>query len=371
MVFGDEVIDLKSANAYPIVENSNLTHNNGTFNGVTFSWDADNETLTLNDTALGAFFTNLYVNYNVLPGEMKAGETYYVTVDNTSANSFLSILVYAPGETLIAQYNFNGNTFFTVPSNAVGAIVRVTGASGTTFENDTVSDIGIYNTKRNVDLSTFLDTEYAGKNVRVVAGVIRNSGDGWTFINDTGHNPINLDRIGYDANGNIVVYFGFTAKKVLSFIAAPDDDFAKLYTCGSSVGLEWATISLYSIPQIVGGLITYADGAWNTQFSTFNLARSVSGNIVEVTHPAVPSADTAEWFDITCTSWRGKFSAYVQSVTAQSFQVKMFDLDGNEMAMPPAGAGLVLTRTTPTVRQDARNIVSSTGNIWIYGVLEI
>ena len=87
---------------------------------------------------------------------------------------------------------------------------------------------------------TLGDLSESGRKIKTVAGVIRNDGTGWKFIESANgtanHEKLNLLSVTADAT-QITVNFNFTAKNVLSFVATPDETFAqKGYFCGPSVG---------------------------------------------------------------------------------------------------------------------------------------
>ena len=91
-------------------------------------------------------------------------------------------------------------------------------------------------------------SEADDKDVRIVSGVLRNSGEGWQLIEDRSHSSLNCNSVySVDSAGFITVdYSGINAKSVISFIAVPDESFAKDgYSCGASVGLEYSNIYLY------------------------------------------------------------------------------------------------------------------------------
>lgn len=80
------------------------------------------------------------------------------------------------------------------------------------------------------------------KQYRVVAGVIRNTGDGWELIG--GHGNIGVGSV-TETTANIIITFDFTCTAVVSFVITPDETFARQgLLCGASVGFSAATISL-------------------------------------------------------------------------------------------------------------------------------
>ncbi len=94
------------------------------------------------------------------------------------------------------------------------------------------------------------------ENICIVAGVIRNTGEGWQFIENEKHGVYNCTGVSVNEDkGSInIEYSGIKAKKVISFIVSPDETFSSLgYTCGASVGLDHAEVYVH---KSTSGLIT-------------------------------------------------------------------------------------------------------------------
>ena len=80
--------------------------------------------------------------------------------------------------------------------------------------------------------------------LRFVAGVLRypNPGAGWIVLNNAGHIPLNITSVATSGK-RVIITYGFTAKKVISLIAAPDEYYTQMgVSCGASVGLSSAAI---------------------------------------------------------------------------------------------------------------------------------
>lgn len=116
------------------------------------------------------------------------------------------------------------------------------------------------------------DIGEVGKNLRFIAGAIRKaSAEGsWEILNDSGHTPVNLATITNTSGGDLEVTYGFTAKQIISFVVGCDETFANRYVAGASVGLDKATITIYSLEtrQKVGASTVYA---YNGNFWIFGV----------------------------------------------------------------------------------------------------
>lgn len=88
-----------------------------------------------------------------------------------------------------------------------------------------------------------IDEPLPEPNLRFVAGVIRCPvGGKWGVIEDEGHAPLNIKKV-YLAGNRVVVEYTFTAKKVISLMASPDEYYTQMgVSCGASVGRTSAAV---------------------------------------------------------------------------------------------------------------------------------
>lgn len=90
------------------------------------------------------------------------------------------------------------------------------------------------------------------KEVILVAGVIRNTGAGFFFVNDSDHAPLNLELTIETTATEVTIHFSFVASKVGSLVVTPDETYAvQGIFCGSSVDLDKARITFANS----GGLV--------------------------------------------------------------------------------------------------------------------
>jgi hypothetical protein len=80
-----------------------------------------------------------------------------------------------------------------------------------------------------------------------VVGVIRNTGSGWSIIDDVDHTPLNITSIsttnGASTTGFVTITYGKTAGVVGTLLISPDELYAQNGTvAGASVGLSSANI---------------------------------------------------------------------------------------------------------------------------------
>lgn len=94
-------------------------------------------------------------------------------------------------------------------------------------------------------------------NIVTVAGIIRNDSFGnWYVLDNNLHSQINIASV-TATSSSITVNYSFTANKVLTFIAVPDEAYIiNGYNLGASVGLNKSIITS-TRPVIVDGQIKY------------------------------------------------------------------------------------------------------------------
>lgn len=78
----------------------------------------------------------------------------------------------------------------------------------------------------------------------VIAGTLRNDGDGWFALDDADHTPVNIASVETGLH-SIRIRFAIKGRAVRTLIAAPDETLAASgFTSGASVGLNDAEIIL-------------------------------------------------------------------------------------------------------------------------------
>lgn len=86
------------------------------------------------------------------------------------------------------------------------------------------------------------------RSYRFIAGTLRYvNATTWEMVEDAGHRPTGVASVEYSAT-RLRVNFNFTASRVVTFIASPDETIATIggIRMGSSVGTSFADIYIYS-----------------------------------------------------------------------------------------------------------------------------
>lgn len=154
------------------------------------------------------------------------------------------------------------NNFNNLPSNAQEGDTRMDRSTGKVYRYDgdkwveiqqidagPVNELDSRLTSQLNDTVALSDISEEGRKIKIVTGILRNTGEGWDFITDATHNRINSTVVESDDSG-ITLNYGFTAKKILSFVATPDETLAHAgFFVGASVGTTKAIIEMSKKPK--------------------------------------------------------------------------------------------------------------------------
>lgn len=210
----------------------------------------------------------------------------------------------------------------------------------------------------------------AGKRIKILAGVIRNTGTGWAFIDDANHNPLNMSAVSVDDSGHIVLDYGFTAKKVLSLVGAPDETFASKYRIGGSVGLSQTLFNVSTLHKTIGGMVSYNGSSWNINYTSFSGASfDTATGALTLTHESVAEYPTREKFNVSATGRRCNVQLGEMSDT--SLILYFLNPDGTVKKTPDTNMRAYITRDLNSITINADSIISASGNFWLFGVMEV
>lgn len=166
------------------------------------------------------------------------------------------------------------------------------------------------------------------KKIRIVSGVIRqlSPGAGWFFITDAGHDPLPSPTVSVNASGNLVVSFGFTAKKVIYLAATPDEFFAKQgMVLGASVGTSSTEIEGAGelSAAITSGGVAFTGSLGFAQ--DVSVVHSAADGTVAFTHKATYAFGNSRGQGISCqlanTTGIASGAVMLSGVSASGFTV--------------------------------------------------
>lgn len=204
-----------------------------------------------------------------------------------------------------------------------------------------------------------------GKLYAIVACVLENDGAGsWRQIAGA-HKSINVTSI--DTSGSTIkVNYSFTAKNVVSFIAAPDDVFAgQGYNFGSSVGLSQSIIVMGRTTQQLGGYVSYNGSAWAKSGQGIT-SSAFAANVLTITHDSIPG------LQVTCHVRNGVYDIHPLSMSDTTSQFRFKDPVTNAFITAADTSMLVyFTRSYGAYAVDPATVNIASANIWCYGVFEI
>lgn len=228
------------------------------------------------------------------------------------------------------------------------------------------------------DIVQSLQEAASGNQYRLVAGAIRKKGGEWALIDDEGHTPSGIVSV-TDRGADLRIHYGFTAKKVVSLVAVPDESYAVLgYSFGASVGLDGATIKIMNHRQVnAGGYLYYTADGW--MVATGNLeevADRPKAHEFRVYHPE-PVPNDEIYLSITGRG-PGKYIYRAEGSGTTSdgrgyTNIGIYDMSGNPVTAFKTDMKLFIVRQSQpqTVQIKPETLEEGNTNIWIYGVMEV
>lgn len=218
----------------------------------------------------------------------------------------------------------------------------------------------------------------SGKNLKIVSGVIRNNGsDNWQVISDENHQgDLGVASV-MTGNYGIDINFNFTAKKIIGFVATPDETYAKeLISVGASVVTDRATINLYQPKPTnqITGRIAYVGGEW-TIYNNYGITDVTFGasNDLYINHASCES------FVMDITSRKPVLVTF-ESATATQTKVGFYNPDGTKITTASELMSITFKRDISVVTDTSKPVSAQlnpklvnnpSGNIWFMGVFEI
>lgn len=209
------------------------------------------------------------------------------------------------------------------------------------------------------------------KNIKVLGGAIRNTGNGWGFISDSNHEPLSLSSVNVNSSGQIVLDYGFTATKVVSLIVCPDETFATKYTVGASVGLDKSIIDISRIPITYGGRVIITNNVGNISYSSFTSISIETDGEIRLYHPSISDIATSQKFNITATSNSARITIQLGSQGNDYVSIYLLNSSDQRITDFTGTFDFYVNRDVNASKVNANSISDASGNFWIYGVMEV
>jgi len=206
----------------------------------------------------------------------------------------------------------------------------------------------------------------SGRAYRVVAGVLRNSGSGWAFLNDSGHRPTNITTVTANSTG-ITINYGFTGTKVAALLVTPDETFAQDgIVVGASVGLSSSVIKLGRVGKSVSDYVAYNGSAWTSLAGAFT-GLSFSSGTLTLTHESITGATGS------VAGRGGIYQPQLGGMSGTTTQVEFFDWAGTKITTANTNMKAYVTRNSNQMLSsvDPTMITAPTANLWVLGLIEV
>lgn len=223
------------------------------------------------------------------------------------------------------------------------------------------------------NLNTAINDLTNNKNLKIISGAIRNAGSGWSLINDSGHEPLNITGVSVQTiygTSCLKIEHDVDATKIITLLVGCDETFASLYDIGASVGLDYSYLFVYRKAHTFGGMVQVVDNAIDTQYSDFTAGTFYpDGNFVLNFPETLTSGEDV--FSGACAAGEG-CTAHIKSLGYSNAIVRANALDGTawDSSSYPNQTRIYLTFNVRERLVDPSTIINANGNFWILGILE-
>jgi hypothetical protein len=208
------------------------------------------------------------------------------------------------------------------------------------------------------------------KKHRIVAGVIRNTGAGWTPIIDVDHQgDMNVTSVTNDA-ATITINHPVGAKKIIGFVAVPDETYAqKGITFGASVQKDKTLLYPVRNGRSIGGYISYDGTNWVVA-AGYTGSIAVTGFDTATGELTVTHDDMGD-SHIMSVSGRDGARPSLGSSNQNSTKIKFYDAAGAVIKTPSTDMKVFLSRGAGVRQLNPTTLTETSGNIWFMGIFEV
>lgn len=228
----------------------------------------------------------------------------------------------------------------------------------------------------------------SGRTYQLISGTLRNSGSGWSWINDVGHRPSGVSSV--SATSTYIEINTAAGAKVSSLQVTPDETFAAQgLRCGASVGLNSSKIFLYTgNPFSIGDRVYFDGSGWISENGVFSCSYNGAGALTLTHEPMGTGPDsysmastrgTALCLPATCEDTTTTVAFYVGGFGGTTGAASTGTAHTHPAPWRSAFGAATTALNAHVVRHGRRsvspenpaNVVSSQGNLWVTGVVEI
>lgn len=206
----------------------------------------------------------------------------------------------------------------------------------------------------------------AGRKVRAVGCAIRNTGSGFTYIDDATHERLGFTTISQTAT-DVVLDYGFTASRVITLLVGSDETYAERgIVAGASVGLSSANIR-FGTPAGFNDYVQYDGSAWT---STTGFITSVTMNgttgLISFNHAAI-----AEQYGGSVVVRSANLRVSNEGRAADTIGAMVFPYNSATSAKTPT-TDMKFWINRPGVRKiNPATLTEPSGNFWVVGLMEV
>lgn len=210
--------------------------------------------------------------------------------------------------------------------------------------------------------------------VKFLTGIIRNTSNGWEFINNSTHKPLNLTTLEVVTVGGqkaLRINYGFTAKKILSFAITADETFIGSISAGASVDPSNCTVLFRELSHSYGGLVTVSNNTVSVATYSNFTSGTFSNGIITLNHPSISPTPLTDQYCISALTNKAEYRVITGSNTNSSMQFSLVDNNG-QIVTDTTGINMrIFVNRTVNAHYIKAEDVPTGGNFWVFGVMEV
>lgn len=218
------------------------------------------------------------------------------------------------------------------------------------------------------DHETRLDSLELSQGARYFAAILRNSGSGWTYLDDSNHAPHNIASVTNDT-AKIIVTPSFTWDKIRAVVATPDETFGSGNMI-PGVRVTTTTVEIYlSQFRLETGYVYYDGANWQTNGDNIVSAVWDGVDTLTITHGSMGSLG-GNVMGAQLTPREDGYHCRTASVASGTTQVKFYDFSGTLVTTPDTLMKFHFMRSGIGQNINPNNVVNPLANIWLFGFCE-
>ena len=189
--------------------------------------------------------------------------------------------------------------------------------------------------------------------------ILKAAAGSYDVLNSGAHFTRGVEKVETPSSTVCRLHFPFTATQVLSFVVGCDSaTAAEGVFAGGSIGTNSADISVYRVPRLISGRVSYNGSSWDVDDAEGNLVvTSFTSNQLTLTH------DTCTGQSISIVSASATLIPYMVSETSTTTVISFNDYSGTIQTSASTAMDIVFTRAEKADGKPYQLTATEFGNI--------